>query len=84
MKKWMVATGAAVALAAAGQMVYGIYHWKKKSAMAVSIIGGADGPTSVFLAGKVPSGIYMAEAVCGGLILLGLAVLFLIWKKRSK
>ena len=48
--------------------------------MAVSIIGGADGPTSIFLAGKLGSsasfivlgvvGLMIIVAVIGGIILL--------------
>ena len=32
---------------------WSLYHKRGTSAAAVSIIGGADGPTSIFLAGKI-------------------------------
>ena len=84
MKKWIIAAGGVAAVAAVCQIVYGIYHWKQKSAMAISVIGGADGPTSVFIAGKVPAGLYLGSVVCGAVILIALIVAFLIWKRRSK
>ena len=46
--------------------------WKVKGKMSVSIIGGADGPTSVFIAGKV-GGEYSAYAIIIGAIFLVIA-----------
>ena len=55
---------------------------KIKKSFSVSIIGGADGPTSVFLAGQVGSG--LGVLVIGlGIILLGIG-LFLIIKHKRK
>lgn len=84
MKRWIMAAGGAAVVAAVCQIIYGVYHWKRKSAMAVSIIGGADGPTSVFIAGKIPSGFYAGTALCGVVILIALVTAFLIWKWRQK
>lgn len=53
---------------------------KSKAASSVAIIGGADGPTSIFIAGKVGSPLYAAIVV--GVILL-IAGLFLLLKKRK-
>lgn len=53
---------------------------KVKGTMAVSIIGGADGPTSVFVAGKV-NGDLSNLFIIAGVIVLG-AVLFMYWKKK--
>lgn len=39
---------------------------------AVSVIGGADGPTSVFIAGKV------SESAAAGMILAGAVILFVL------
>ena len=53
---------------------------KIKRQMSISIIGGADGPTSVFIAGKVGN----TSAVAGvlvGIVLLVIGV-FMIRKKR--
>ena len=43
-----------------------ILKWKKQ--MSVSIIGGADGPTSIFLAGKVGNDFSVAGIVVGILL----------------
>ena len=83
MKKWIIAVGGAAALVAIGQIAYGIYHWKQKSAMAISIIGGADGPTSVFLAGKVPAGLHLGTAICGAVVLLAVIVAFFLWRRHK-
>lgn len=53
--------------------VGGITYKVKKSmsaAISFSIIGKADGPTSIFLAGKVGDGIPLAVAVIGIILLL--------------
>lgn len=55
-------------------------RFKYKKAMSVSIIGGADGPTSIFLAGKVGTD-FAVVAIIIGIILLGIAV-FLFLKNR--
>lgn len=78
-KKWII--GAVVA-AAALDAGYGILRWKSKRAVSVSIIGGADGPTAVFLAGRLPDRSFV-YAVAAGIILLVLAGC-LIWKMRQK
>lgn len=76
MKKWITGILAAAACLA---VAAGIYLKEKQS---VAIIGGADGPTSIFLAGKLNSDI------TNGMILLGVAVLagIVVWqiKKRRK
>lgn len=57
-------------------------HWKNKKAMSISIIGGADGPTSVFIAGKVGDG--TAGIMIGvGVVAVILAVLLLYRQKRK-
>lgn len=53
---------------------------KSKVASSVAIIGGADGPTSIFIADKVGSPLYAAIVV--GVILL-IAGLLLLLKKRK-
>ena len=49
-------------------VIYGMI-FRAKDAVAVSIIGGADGPTSAFLAGKVGDGISLTLIVVGVVIL---------------
>lgn len=46
----------------------------------VAVIGGADGPTAVFIAGKFDGG--FITAVVAGIIIISIAVLVLIKKKR--
>jgi len=53
-------------------------HWKSKAAVAISIIGGADGPTSIFLAGKIGDG-FILGTVLIGIVLLAVGVV--IYKK---
>lgn len=48
---------------------------------AVSVIGGADGPTSIFLAGKLDGG-FTAGLVIAGIALLAAAVAALIRRRR--
>lgn len=48
-------------------IVFGIIA-KIKGYVAISIIGGADGPTSVFVAGKVGDG-FALEAILAGAVL---------------
>lgn len=81
MKKWII--GGCIMAAAVCQIAAEIYHWKKKAAVAVSIIGGADGPTSVFLAGKVSHTVHLAEALAGTAVILLLIILFLWYRKKK-
>ena len=38
-------------------------------AMSIGIIGGADGPTAIFVAGRFPWEIFLLAAVCIGVII---------------
>ena len=49
--------------------------------MAVSIIGGADGPTSVFVVVKLNGDLSNALIIAGAIV-LGI-VLLVYWKKKS-
>lgn len=40
-------------------------NYMAKRSVAVSIIGGADGPTSIFLAGKVGDGFFGGKCIVG-------------------
>lgn len=60
-----------------------IYTFAMKEAVAVSIIGGADGPTSIFLAGKVGGTssmiLYLISLV---VILIGVGIVIYLKKKK--
>ena len=62
-------------------LIRNIYTYTVKKSVAVSIIGGADGPTSIFLAGKVGGSmiIYLISLV---IILIGVGILVYIRKKK--
>lgn len=83
MKKWIAIF---IGLAAAvGLMLTATGAWIKSRQMSVAIIGGADGPTSIFVAGKINGAAFMeagAMLVAGGL-LIGL-LLVLIFRRKKK
>ena len=59
-----------------------IYTFALQNGISVSIIGGADGPTSIFIAGKVggvSSIVYLLSLVA---ILIGVIILVYIKKKK--
>ncbi len=49
---------------------------KIKEQESIAIIGGADGPTAIFVAGKVGDGTMIAIAVVGVILILGAIWLF--------
>ena len=49
----------------------GCFFWNKKGTASISIIGGTDGPTSIFLAGKV-NNMFISVMMIIGVIILGL------------
>lgn len=55
---------------------------KAKKAISVSIIGGADGPTSIFLAGKVGNDFSMGLIVIG-VILVVITIIFILRKRKK-
>ena len=62
-------------------LIRNLYTYTVKKSVAVSIIGGADGPTSIFLAGKVGGSmiIYLISLV---IILIGVGILVYLRKKK--
>ena len=56
---------------------------KMNNSVAISIIGGADGPTSVFIAGKIGDGM-IGGIILGGVIFTGLAIIFIRNNKKKK
>lgn len=63
-------------------MTIGIVTKIKQSA-AISIIGGADGPTSVFLAGKIGNDYSWTMILIGAVLLIGSGIFYYITHKRK-
>ena len=60
-----------------------VFEYAQKKSVAISIIGGADGPTSIFLAGKVGAGFYLGTyLLCLLIILLVVGIVIYIRKKK--
>lgn len=49
---------------------------------AIAIIGGADGPTSVFVAGKLNSVLVSILLIAIGVVMLIVAIIFYLKRKR--
>ena len=71
----MIAGAAGVVMACLG------VYLKVKGAGAVSVIGGADGPTSIFIAGKVGGGSAVGIIVVG-VLLVAAGILLFKWKRK--
>lgn len=56
----------------------------ENKAVSFSIIGGADGPTSIFLAGKIGNGVKYIAITIGAIIVAAILGAVLIYKKRKK
>lgn len=54
---------------------------KVKGTGAVSVIGGADGPTSIFIAGKVGGGSSVGMIAVGVLLVMA-GILLFKWKRK--
>ena len=83
MKKWIAIF---IGLAAAvGLMLADAGAWIQSTQMCAAHLGGADGPTSIFVAGKINGAAFMeagAILVAGGLG-IGL-LLFLVFRRKRK
>lgn len=55
----MMITAAAIAIVVAGALMAKYFISVNREGSSVSVTGGADGPTSVFVAGKLPEGDYL-------------------------
>ena len=60
-----------------------IVEYTQKKAMTVSIIGGADGPTSIFLAGKVGATVFWGVYVLGFVAVLFVVGIIVYIKKKK-
>lgn len=72
-------------LAAVGAVMFGVGVVSvMKKAAAVAIIGKADGPTSVFIAGKLGDGFWWMITIAGGVIIGLSAALFAFLVRKKK
>lgn len=76
MKKWICMI---VGLISALILYFGIIA-KLNEQKAIAIIGGADGPTSIFIAGRVGYGSIVTMIIVGVIIIVGIIVMI----KRRK
>lgn len=83
--KFKMKKGLTIVLAAIGAGLFGVgVTSMTKKAVTYSVIGKADGPTSIFLAGKIGDGVWWALVMAGGLI-IGLSVaLFALLVRKKK
>ena len=56
---------------------------KMKQRAAIGMIGGADGPTSIYIAGRGPDGLGIIGIICG-ILLLGAGIYLIFRKNRNK
>lgn len=71
--------------AAVGILLAGVGVWLKSSLASVAIIGGADGPTSIFIAGRIDgTALLKAGAVLlSGALVIGLLLILILGRKRK-
>lgn len=74
-------TGIVITVAAGALLIAAGINQKTKKAVSVSIIGGADGPTSVFLAGKV-GGDFAVGLMIAGVVLMAAGIVW--WYSKRK
>lgn len=76
MKKWLGAIAGilGIALVSVGYVLY------KKLHTEYAVIGGADGPTAVFIAGRVNDAVFMIPIGIGVIALI--LIIFLLYKRR--
>lgn len=77
MKNWLAGIIGGIGIVG---LVCGIL-FKVKSSITVPIIGGADGPTSIFIAGKAADG-FFAKLILSGIGLVGLSILLFLARKK--
>ena len=64
-----IIAGGLVLLSVAAPLIVGLILKAQTAAGSVSIIGGADGPTAIFLAGTIGAGGVIVEIVIGVLLI---------------
>lgn len=76
----MMKSGLAALLAGAAAMLCGLVFFRREAA-SVAIIGGADGPTAIFIAGPALRTAAMA-GIAAGVLLLAAGV-WLVFRRRK-
>ncbi len=76
MKKWMFIVSGTIAAV----LVYLRIAEKLNEQKAITIIGGADGPTAIYIAGKVGYGSILTMIIVGVIIIAGIIIII----KRKK
>ena len=63
-------------------VIVGVALKMNNNAIAIIVIGGADGPTSVFVAGKLNSVLVSILLIAIGVVMLIVAIIFYFLKKK--
>ena len=63
-------------------VIVGVALKMNNNAIAIAIIGGVDGPTSVFVAGKLNSVLVSILLIAIGVVMLIVAIIFYLKRKR--
>ena len=63
-------------------VIVGVALKMNNNAIAIAIIGGVDGPTSVFVAGKLNSVLVSILLIAIGVVMLIVAIIFYFLKKK--
>ena len=71
MKKWMFIVSGTIAAV----LVYLRIAEKLNEQKAITIIGGADGPTAIYIAGKVGYGSILTMIIVGMIVIAGIIVI---------
>lgn len=83
LKKMITAIAAVLAAAAVSLIIKGITTFTTQRA-SISIIGGADGPTSVFLAGKLGSSVGTGMVLTGVFLAAIVVIILAILVRKNK
>ncbi|MEE1086479.1 MAG: sodium ion-translocating decarboxylase subunit beta [Schaedlerella sp.] len=78
MKKWIISL---VGILGCIFVIFGI-EIKRKESASVAIIGGADGPTSVFVAGKVGDSVSVVIIAMGIILIAGGLYVYKRWRRK--
>ena len=57
-------------------------QWKMRNAASIGIIGGADGPTAIFVAGKVGNDMAVGAIAVGVVLIVVGVVIYKVIKKK--
>lgn len=57
-------------------------RWKLRNAASIAIIGGADGPTAIFVAGKIGNGMEVGAIGLGVVLIVVGVLIYKVIKKK--